>query len=144
MKYDDASWHSGGNFPKDLPAIAGATHIGMYLAWALFAGLGSSLHADKSDDIKRLSGRAITPGAFFLWACDGKLTDDDFNDEGNAFTERYFDTPEQPYLSDYEAVFGDDLPGGAESLYYVEDSWENFEKLRPVLDRRLADWRALG
>ena len=24
MKYDDASWHYGGNFPKDLPTEAGA------------------------------------------------------------------------------------------------------------------------
>ncbi|WP_262497415.1 DUF7832 domain-containing protein [Pedobacter caeni] len=28
-KYDDASWHYGGDFPKDLPQINGATHIGM-------------------------------------------------------------------------------------------------------------------
>lgn len=26
MKYDDASWHYGGEFPDDLPPTAGATH----------------------------------------------------------------------------------------------------------------------
>jgi len=40
MKYDDASWHYGGDFPDDLPDEAGATHTGMFLAWALLSGLG--------------------------------------------------------------------------------------------------------
>ncbi|WP_441328174.1 DUF7832 domain-containing protein [Mesorhizobium album] len=35
MKYDDASWHSGGNFPRELPPEAGATHIAMFVAWPL-------------------------------------------------------------------------------------------------------------
>src|SRR6266404_3538306 len=35
MKYDDASWHYGGDFPEDLPREAGATHTGMFVAWAL-------------------------------------------------------------------------------------------------------------
>lgn len=39
MKYDDASWHCAGDFPKDLPEAAGATHTGMFLAWALLSGL---------------------------------------------------------------------------------------------------------
>ena len=33
MKYDDASWHYEGAYPADLPPEAGATHIGMFLAW---------------------------------------------------------------------------------------------------------------
>ena len=37
MKYDDWSRHGGGNFPADLPPEAGATHAGMFLAWALLA-----------------------------------------------------------------------------------------------------------
>jgi hypothetical protein len=35
MKYDDASWHYGGDFPADLPQAAGAAHIGMFLAWLI-------------------------------------------------------------------------------------------------------------
>ena len=31
MKYDDASWHYGGDFPADLPQAAGATHIVMVI-----------------------------------------------------------------------------------------------------------------
>ena len=35
MKYDDAGWHVGGDFPDDLPPEAGATHIGMFAAWCM-------------------------------------------------------------------------------------------------------------
>ncbi|MGN6118448.1 MAG: DUF7832 domain-containing protein, partial [Rhodanobacter sp.] len=43
MKYDDASWHYGGDFPKDLPDEAGATHTGMFVAWALLSGLAGQI-----------------------------------------------------------------------------------------------------
>jgi len=46
MKYDDASWHYDGEFPADLPPEAGATHIGMYLAWCLLNELAGPLYTD--------------------------------------------------------------------------------------------------
>jgi len=46
MKYDDASWHYGGDFPKDLPNEAGATHIAMFVAWCLLNGLAGEIHTD--------------------------------------------------------------------------------------------------
>lgn len=143
MKYDDASWHSGGKFPRDLPASAGATHTGMYVAWALQSGLAGKLHTDEMPkNLEKLAARSLTPGAFFLWACDGKFTSEDLNDEGNAFTGRYFDLSKGSYLADYTAILGHGLPIGSEQLYYVADTWENFDKLKPRLDQRLADWRA--
>jgi hypothetical protein len=142
MKYDDASWHSGGDFPDDLPASAGATHIGMYVAWALQSGLAGELHTEEMpEDLQKLAGRSLTPAAFFLWACDGKFTDEDLNEEGNAFTASYFDSPSGSYLADYQDILGHGLPPGPDQLYYVADTWENFDKLRPTLDKRLADWR---
>lgn len=143
MKYDDASWHYGGEFPADLTGEAGATHTGMYVAWALLSGLSGDMHiTDFPEDIPKLKDRAVTPGAFFLSACDGKFTDEDLSDEGNAFTAHYFNFDSGQYLADYERTLGQGLPDGPNSLYYVTDSWENFDKLKPVLDRRLSEWRA--
>jgi len=145
MKYDDASWHSGGKFPKDLPPSAGATHTGMYVAWALQSGLAGELHTDElPENLTKLAERSLTPGAFFLRTCDGKFTNEDLNDEGNAFTATYFDFSSGSYLADYEAVLGKGLPPGSEKLYYVADTWENFDKLKPTLDLRLAEWRVRG
>jgi hypothetical protein len=143
MKYDDASWHYGGNFPADLPDEAGATHSGMFVAWALLAGLSGDIHVtDFPEDIPKLRDRSVTPGAFFLSACDGKFTDEDLSDEGNAFATAYFDFESGSYLADYESTLGQDLPEGRDSLYHISDSWENFDKLKVVLDQRLAEWRA--
>ncbi len=140
MKYDDASWHSGGQFPEDLPIEAGATHIGMYLTWALLAGLSGSYHIrDVPEGLQRLRRREITPGGFFLKYCDGKFADEDLNEEGNEFTEFYYSmAKEDPlFLVDYSRT----LVAGLKSEYHVPDTWENFDKLKPVIDRRFKQWR---
>jgi hypothetical protein len=138
MKYDDASWHSGGNFPKDLPAKAGATHTGMFVAWALLSGLSGEIHTvDFPADIPALRNRSITPGAFFLASCDGKFTDEDLSDEGNDFAAAYFDLQKGKYIADYEAIFGKD----GLTIYHVADSWENYDRIAPRLADRLSAWR---
>jgi hypothetical protein len=138
MKYDDASWHSGGEFPADLPPAAGATHSGLFLAWALISGLGGEFHViDSVEELKQLRARKITPGQFFLTVCNGEFTDEDLSAEGNAFAQAYFDLEKGNYLGDYREF----LVKGLASDYHVPDSWRSFDKLRPVLDRRLANWR---
>ena len=138
MKYDDASWHYGGDFPKDLPDEAGATHTGMFVAWAFLSGFAGEIHlVDFPDDIPSIESRSVTPGAFFLSACDGKFTDEDLNDEGNAFAAVYFNFKTGKFLTDYTEAVG----AGAPTLYHVPDSWETFDTLKPIFDKRLAEWR---
>ena len=139
MKYEDVSWHSGGDFPGDLPAEAGGTHTGMFVTWALLSGLAGEIHLeDFEEDLSALKARSITPGAYFLQVCDGKFTDEDLSDEGNAFAESYVDPEKGKYLSDYEKVLGGDVPG----LYHVEDTWANYDRLAPTLERRFKVWKA--
>lgn len=112
MKYDDASWHYGGKFPKDLPPEAGATHTGMFVAWALLNGLAGEIYStDFPDQIPKLVSRSLTPGRFFLEACDGKFTDDDSNEEGNAFAQAYFDFEKGHCIADYEGSLGKSAQG---------------------------------
>ena len=61
MKYDEASWHYGGDFPADLPASAGATHIGLFLAWMLIKGFASEELADDAAQVNP-NGGAIALG----------------------------------------------------------------------------------
>jgi hypothetical protein len=140
VKYDDASWHYGAdNFPKDLAEAAGATHTGMFVAWALLSGLSGSIHIeDFPDHIPKLTNRSATPATFFLEACDGKFTDEDLSEEGNRFAGDYFEFEKGQYLADYESLLGEE----GRDLYYVADTWENFDRLRPVLDKRYAEWKA--
>jgi hypothetical protein len=144
MKYDDASWHYGGNFPEDLPPEAGATHIAMFVTWAAVTGLIGELHVE--DDpalLGRLLDRSMTPGAWFITACDEKFTDEDLNAEGNSFAEAYYVETDAPsaaapkYLADYCGTFRE-----YQDVYRVPDSWESFDRLKPVLDARYADWKS--
>lgn len=142
MKYDDASWHYGGDFPEDLPVEAAATHIGMFVAWAATAGLIGELHRiDSSNLLARLLDRSMTPGAWFVVASDEKFTDEDLNAEGNAFAADYYletATDHRPpnYLDDFFDVFEEF------EAYRVPDTWVSFERLKPLLDQRLAEWRS--
>jgi hypothetical protein len=109
----------------------------MFLAWALLSGLGGELHvADNAEALHRLRCRGVTPGAFFMSECDGKFTDEDLNEQGNAFASEYYSLETGQYFADYEAAVGGELP----DLYHVADSWENFDKIKPVLDPRFANW----
>lgn len=138
MTYDDASWHRSGDFPASLPPEAAATHAGIFLAWALEAGLGGDYHVvDSAEDLEHLLARKQTPGQYFLAVCDGRLTDDDLSAEGNAFAQAYYHQDGASFIRDYHEYLAKGLP----SEYHVADNWTSFDKLRPVLDRRLANWR---
>lgn len=137
MKYDDASWHYGGDFPGDLPMEAGATHTGMFVAWALLNGLAGEIHLeDFPKELEHLRMRSMTPGKFFLEICDGKFTDEDLNEDGNAFAAVYFDFGSGGYLTDYENALADGLP----SLYHVADTWENYDLLAPAIEKAFQGW----
>ena len=41
------------------------------------------------------------------------------------------------YFSDYEEVLGRGLP----SMYHVADTWENYDKIAPVISSRFSKWR---
>jgi hypothetical protein len=138
-KYDDATWHSGGEFPSDLPDEAGGTHIAMFVAWALLSELGGELHLSELDGgIKGLRDHTVTPGEFLFESCDGKFTDEDLNELGNAFAVAYFQRKTRGYVFDYEKTLRGKLP----STYHVPDSWKTYDKLSPVLDRRFGEWCA--
>jgi len=142
MKYDDAAWHYGGSFSEGLPDEAGATHIGMFLGWALVRGLAGDYLLDEEDsaaDIKRVQARDLLPREFFLRYCDGKLWDDDLSDEGNAFALAYYDDDSTPYYSDLAK-----LSDGLDSVYHIPNSWESFDKIVEVIDKRYEEWKRLG
>lgn len=142
MKYDDASWHYGGDFPAGLPPAAGATHIGMFLAWMLLNGHGGKGHEGALGPLRL---REISPGGWFLKHCDEKLTDEDLSDEGNRFAEAYylheesrFEEGEPSFLMDYMNLFPD-----AEGAYAVPDDWGSYDRLAPILAHRFALWRGM-
>jgi hypothetical protein len=138
MAYDRADWHYNGNFPE-VPQENGATHIGMFLAWAILNGLEGDLHKQEfAESLQLVRERKMSGREFLMKNCDGKFWEEDLNDVGNAFAKSYYNR-EDGYFEDYFDILGDSLP----SIYYVEDTWENFEKISEEIDRQFAQWKAL-
>ncbi|WP_265520220.1 hypothetical protein [Oerskovia flava] len=157
MTYDDVAWHTEDDFPADLPPEAAATHIGLFLAWAVLSGHASDRLLDElADDVAALRERATT-GARLVLALDGALTDDALTDVGNAFAAAYYaggdgDTDGDPesdddagglYLEDYvDALSPED--GVATDVYRVPDTWDSYDQVAPLIDARFAQWDEAG
>jgi hypothetical protein len=142
MAIDRADWHYGADdFPSELHPENGGTHIGMFLAWAILNKLASrELTEDWPDEIAAVKSRQMTGCAFLFKACDEKFWESDLSDEGNAFVAWYYSRPDgsMPYVDDYANALAEDLP----TVYHVADTWENYDKVAPIVSAAHAEWKA--
>jgi hypothetical protein len=64
------------------------------------------------------------------------------NEEGNEFTKFYYETQDANEISyffdDYAGLFGETV----DSIYEVQNTWDNYDKLRPIIDKRYRDWKS--
>jgi hypothetical protein len=135
--YDKAEYHYGGDYPEDLTGEQAFVHTGMYLGWIIDHDLYSEEFASECPDlIKQFKAGQITGARVYEW-WDGCLSDDMLNEEGNAFSQFYFDFEQGQFLADYDELLAGDLP----SLYHVEDSQENYDKLKARINQRYEAWK---
>lgn len=129
MKYDDASWHYGGNFPSDSPEEYGGTHIALFLRWCFTKGWSGKLHQDEEpEEVAGVINGSLSATEFLFKYCDGKLTDEDFNREGNTFAEKYYGN-DGYYLEDYAKHFGS-------NMYVAPENEHDFNKFSVILENR--------
>jgi hypothetical protein len=135
--YDNAKAHFLGNFPKSLPIEQAYVHIGIYLGWIIENSLYSEFFEEEaSNQIFRFKRREISCTILSeIW--DGYLGHELFDQTGNMFTYYYY--AGGLYRRDYEEVLVESLP----SLYHVQDTWENYEKMKARMDMRFQDWKKL-
>ena len=141
MSYDRADFDYSTE-AEPLPKGHAATHIGMFLAWAVLNGLESDFHRERSAELlARLRRREITGRQFFEAACSERFSEKDLNEEGNAFAQYYYvDEAGQrgPYFADYKKTLTARLP----SFWHVADTWANYEKIAAVVSRRYEQWKS--
>jgi len=148
-KYDDSSWHYAGNYPKNLPNENAATHIGMFLTWCIDNDIMSEEQMeDSEEDLLLVKTRLLTGAEFLINNCDEKFTTDDLNEIGNLFATDYYGLPREKsafsleygdYIKDYEELFLN--PESCNSFYEVENTWDNYNLLRPILNKRMEEWK---
>ena len=138
-KYDDASWHLGGDFPKGLSRRQSMVHMGMFLGWAISEGaIGEYLLERHGKSLEAFRRRELTGAQIVEQCCDECLTNEDFNVVGNEFAHIYYEP--DIYIDDYESEFGNEVS----SLYEVFDNWDNFERIQKQVQKRFNVWRQTG
>lgn len=132
--YDHAKEHFQGEFPRLLPMEQAYVHIGMYLGWVIENGLYSEYFEDEaSSEIFRFKRKEISCTILSeIW--NGYLAFEFLNRHGNNFTFFYYTSG--LYRHDYEEVLGKDLP----SIYHVDDTWPNYDKLKARITARYEEW----
>ncbi len=137
MAIDRIDWHSGSDdFPNELAAEAGGTHIGMFIAWVIDNNLEGELHqTDSIESVAKVKSRKMTGTEFLIKECDEKFREDDLNSEGLEFSKYYYES--NTYYGDYEAA----LVTAEPTLYHVQDTWENYDKLSAYIDSAFKKWR---
>ena len=140
MSYDRADFDYSTE-AEPLPKGHAATHIGMFLAWAVLNGLESAFHHECSAQLlDKLRRREITGRQFFEAACNERFSERDLNEEGNAYAQHYYVDEagkRGAYFADYKKVLAARLP----SFWHVADTWGNYEKIAAVITRRYEEWK---
>ncbi len=136
MAIDRYDWHSGGDFPEELPDEAGGTHIGFFIYWLLSRGFaGDELLADEItvQDISMVSSGGMTGRQFLFKNCDGKLWDVDISVSIIKFVKWYYG--ENKYYEDLEGCLDK-----YETIYHADDSLENAKNIAKIIDDRYKKW----
>jgi len=107
----------------------------MFLAWCIKNKLYGEFHAkESSKEINNIFEENITGAEFLMNVCDEKFCEEDLNSIGNDFAQYYYST--KLFLDDYSDALGDNY----ESLYEIDDTWENFYTIAPIIDQAFKVW----
>jgi len=141
---DRLDWHCTNEYPKDLPLENAGIHIGMYLAWIIINDLIGEIHLESEQSISQVNkvkNREITGLDFLISECDEKFWENDLNELGLQFTNFYYESEKSPsYFIDYAKILSDNV----ETIYHVENSWKNYDKLSKKIDKRFKAWNKTG
>jgi hypothetical protein len=72
--------------------------------------------------------------------CDEEFGMEDLNEEGLTFTRYYYG--DENDMKDYIIDYLEALAGELESVYHVDNTWDNYDKISKVIDRRYKEWKA--
>jgi hypothetical protein len=134
MKYDDAEYYFL-NFETELPNENGGRHIGLFLEWAIRRGFASASLMQHADALRR----GATNGVDILFdECDGKLMDQDLNDEGNAFATAVYDAH---VLKDFIEAMNLKPDAEVDAIFGADFTVQRQRRVLWELDRRYSDWR---
>lgn len=144
MAYDNADWHLTDDFPKDLKEEQIYVHTGFFIGWLIDNNLISEDFEEvNSDRLQQYRQRQISGPKLYEFG-GGVFSADDVNDKGRLFCNYYYEP--NTFFSDYRYTFikRTFFKKGLPSDYHVQDTWENYDKLSKVLNKRFEEWNKLS
>lgn len=133
-KIDDMSWHLDEDFPKDLSEEAAATPMAMFLGWVIDNHKESAeLKKIAGDDLEKFRRREIPLNSIILNYGE-KLYREFMDDDSAQFAKKYYDNF---YLNDYKTLCDEK----DKSLFYMPASWEKYEQVKALIEKRYQDWK---
>ena len=138
--YDKAKWHyESKDMPKDLPAIAGATHIAFFVRWCVENDLMSrEIEEDCAEELLQIKNKELV------------LTSDELNTKGKQFAAAYYHSDKTKfakkfgyYLADYDNWVKNKLGSQYNpdtSYFYVENSEENYNEIKEICNKRYSEF----
>lgn len=134
--FDKAKFHDNSIQQLGLDEEQSFVHTGLFFAWLVNNELVSDFFVEEAgNEIKKLKARKISPSKIYMnW--DGVLLGEMLNDKGFNFALSYFDFEKGNYIADYENVFN--VTG--DQVFTVKDTWDNYDKIRPVIDEAFKKW----
>jgi hypothetical protein len=134
--FDKAKYHDNSIEQLGLDEEQAFVHTGLFFAWLVNNGLMSDFFIQEAgSEIEKLKHRKISPSTIYMnW--DGVLLGEMLNSKGFNFAMNYFDFDKGTYIKDYENVFS----VNAEQFFTVKDNWDNYDKVRPVIDAAYENW----
>ncbi|ANY65620.1 hypothetical protein BBD42_03455 [Paenibacillus sp. BIHB 4019] len=137
--YDKAKWHYDGDFPQELEHHQAYVPSGMFIAWIIKNDLLSK-RSRKEDaaEIELVKRNEMTGAQFYRKNWDGVLSSNELSDEADAFAREYLNIQNDIYTA---VDFTNGLAAGLPTIYHVEDSFENYHIIEPIITERYQDWK---
>jgi hypothetical protein len=135
--FDKAKFHADSVDQLGLDENQAFVHTGLFFAWLVNNGLMSDFFiSETGNEIEKLKTRKLSPSELYMnW--DGVLLGEMLSKEGFNFALSYFDFDKGSYMTDYERTF----KLTSEQVFVVQDTWDNYDKLKPVIDKAYEKWR---
>ena len=149
--YDNASWHFGSDFPKNLPQQNSASHTGMFFFWCVENNMISSdLKKNASTSLEKLKQKQITGAEFIFDELKGVFSELHLTEMGNSFAKDYYvddtDFGEEysSFANDYIHLFdlkAEQMGFEYETFYHIENSFENYNLMKQMIQHRFDEWK---
>ncbi len=147
--YDKAKWHYGAkDFPTNLPAANGGTHIAFFLRWCIENNfISKELIEDASEEISLIKNGKLDCRDFFMNIMDGVLTSEELNTKGRIFANAYYLSDRTKFAKTY-GFYCSDVDNWAKSqkilfekgkndaYYYMENDEKTYMKFKEIIDIR--------